>query len=360
MKKIAYVINSIKKNGPSNVILNLIDELNQNQYKIYLITLFDEDDDIIIERLKKNNIKIKQFKMTSRLYSIFFAEKSFYHYIKQEKINILHSHGFIPDIISARLYSKKLLRISTIHNNMFEDYNDEYGELKGKIYSLIHLYFLKRLDYCIGCSESVYNSIKNNLKNATYIRNGIEKQILNGSCISRSDLNIPEYATIFIYVGRIDKRKNVKFLVDKFTRYHNNDEYLLILGSGEEYNKCLQVSDNHTKMLGFIDNPSAYYYISDIYISASKSEGMSISVLEAMDYGLGLFLSNISSHKEIFSIANDIYVGELFNEKTFVESFVKLRKNKWRINRESIRGIKEKELSIRVMTSKYESYYKLG
>lgn len=41
MIRIAYVINYIVKNGPSSVVLNLIDNLDRLEYDISLITLFE-------------------------------------------------------------------------------------------------------------------------------------------------------------------------------------------------------------------------------------------------------------------------------------------------------------------------------
>ena len=68
--------------------------------------------------------------------------------------------------------------------------------------------------------------------------------------------------------------------------------------------------------------------ISDVYVSASKSEGFSISVLEALSCGLGLFLSDIPSHREVVEMGQDVYLGEIFSSGDFEIKLNALRERK--------------------------------
>lgn len=247
-----------------------------------------------------------------------------------------------------------------MHNNPYEDYYEEYGKYKSKIYIFIHLFFLKKIDYCICCSNSVLNAVKNELKNATYIRNGICEKKQDKSQVTRKLLNLPNDSIIFIYAGNLDSRKNVFYLINEFVKNHKNNEYLLILGDGNEYDKCLKIANDHVKMLGRVKNVNEYFSIGNIYVSASKSEGMSISILEAMNHGLGLFLSDIPSHREIFSIQNKIYIGEIFNEENFLQSLELLRNNLKMMDKSYIKEFKEHNFSAKYMISEYQKYYNQG
>ena len=44
---------------------------------------------------------------------------------------------------------------------------------------------------------------------------------------------------------------------------------------------------------------------------------MSISIIEALENGLHLFLSKIPSHLEIFKISEECYLGEYFEKSNF-------------------------------------------
>ena len=63
---------------------------------------------------------------------------------------------------------------------------------------------------------------------------------------------------------------------------------------------------------------------SDFYISASKSEGMPNSVLEALQFELPVILSNIEPHKEINSLGKIGVVFENNNENDLVNKIEKI------------------------------------
>ena len=213
---------------------------------------------------------------------------------------------------------------------------------------------LKRLDECVCCSKSVYDVMKQQLPNASFIRNGIEPAQAH-SVVTREKVDVPEDARVFLYAGALNSRKNVAWLIDNFVQYHENEEYLLVLGNGEKEAECKAKADDHVRMLGFQTDPIAYMNISDVYVSASKSEGFSISVLEALSCGLGLLLSDIPSHREVVEMGQDVYLGETFSQDCFKAKLDALREGK--INKNDIMAFQEKELSAKKMTAGYQKRY---
>ena len=95
--------------------------------------------------------------------------------------------------------------------------------------------------------------------------------------------------------------------------------------------------------------------ISDVYVSASKSEGFSISVLEALSCGLGLLLSDIPSHREVVEMGQDVYLGETFPPENFAMKLNALRERK--TNKAEIRAFQERNLSVKTMTLQYAGLY---
>lgn len=359
MIRIAFVINYIIKNGPSSVILNIIHNLSRDEYDISVITLFSGNEPEIVDSLRKKSVKVYACTTLDRKGCVLGKDNEFRNVIQKGNYDIIHTHGFIPDILSSRL-NCTAKRINTIHNNMFEDYVQSYGKAKGRIYILMHLVALKRLDLCVCCSKSVYGVMRHYLKNTTYIRNGIEKKKAQ-HVVERSELGIPRDACVLIYAGGLTYRKNVQFLIHEFVKNHLPDEYLLVLGDGPEKEACQKIADDHVKLLGFQTDPIAYFNVSDIYTSASRSEGLSISALEAMSCGLVLLLSDIPSHREMISMGKSLYIGEDFSIKDSGEDFKvainKIRENQERINKEGIRQLQQEKLSDRAMTEKYDKIY---
>lgn len=355
MRRIAYVINFIVKGGPSAVVLNMIHNLDRTRFEPVLITLFEGNSPEIVAREKEAGLKVVECGHKSRFQFLLHGLSEYRRILEDNHIDIVHGHGFIPDVMNARL-GKPFKTISTAHNIMFEDYLLNYGKFKGSVYCRIHLWAMRQLDQVICCSKSVYDVMKNYIPGCQYIENGIED--FSYSCqVSRSDLHIPEDAIVFLYAGYLIRRKRVPFLVKNFVKCHGPKEYLLILGTGEDENLCRTLADNHVIFAGFQTNPYQYMEISDVYTSASSSEGFSISVLEAMHCGLGLFLSDIPSHREVLKGTSGLYVGELFSEDNFAEKYATLIQSISKIDKGLIRAYQGEKLSAKAMMEQYIHVY---
>lgn len=353
MIRVAYVINYLGKNGPSHVVLNLINNIDKKKYDISLITLFPGNDVETIMRLRNSGVTVYECTGLNRMKCLTGHEKEFTEIIGKGKFDVLHTHGIIPDVLSSRL-KFPLKKVTTLHNNMYEDYLDTYGYVKSRIFVVLHLAALKKLDECVCCSESIYQAMKFKVANVSYIRNGIE-QVSSHTVVTREEVNIPERARVYLFAGALNSRKNIVDLVEDFVSCHNADEYLMVLGKGEKESKCKEKADDHVRLLGFQTDPAAFMNIADVYVSASKSEGFSISVLEALSCGLGLFLSDIPSHEEVIQMGRDTYLGETFQRSNFKTKMELIRK-KCLIKKE-IAAFQKEYLSASRMAAEYQKKY---
>ena len=119
MNKIAFVINYITNNGPSNVVLDIIRNLDREQYDISLITLFEGNDDQIVSNLSRDGVKVFCCKTLSRKKCFLGQDREFRQIVQREKFEIIHSHGIVPDILSMRLKTSAK-KVTTIHNREFD------------------------------------------------------------------------------------------------------------------------------------------------------------------------------------------------------------------------------------------------
>lgn len=351
--QIAYVISYLNRNGPSRVLLSLINNLDKSKYEISLITLFAGNDKEIVSALRCNGITVYECETLCRIGCLCGQFKEFSDVINKRHFDILHSHGFVPDILSSRLHTTAK-RITTLHSNIYEDYLETYGFIKSRILITWHIAAVKKLDKCVCCSKSVYYAIAPHLSNLTFVCNGLEP-IMSKPAITRAEIDVPENARVFIFAGALNSGKNIVKLIDDFVNCHDADEYMLILGAGEKEEECKKRIDDHVRMLGFQIDPTVYMKISDVYVSASKSEGFSISVLEALFCGLGLLLSDIPSHCEVVKMSKDIYLGEVYAASDFSSKLTELREKSF--NKKEIIEFSTSELSAETMTKKYEKVY---
>lgn len=356
MIHIAYLINTIVPGGPSNVVLSLIQNLDREQYTPVLITLFAGNDPSVVEALRRGGVTVEECRNKSRLRYLLAGRKELGGLLQKHNINIAHSHGLVPDIALACAQAK-VKKISTVHCNIFEDYANEYGRLKSIVLTRLQIAALKRFDRVVCCSRSVCDVMQRYLKNCTTVRNGVREKVVKDS-VTRDVLGIPSNAKVFVYVGVLSPRKQSVALVQEFAKEHNAAEYLLMVGEGPDSDACEAYSGEHIRFLGFQPEPEKYMDIADIYISASVSEGMSLSVLEALDRGLILFLSDIPSHREIFEVDKNYCLGTLFEIAHFGEALQKLRRQYDCISRQAQHDFYKRYFTDTGMAEQYMQEYR--
>jgi glycosyltransferase involved in cell wall biosynthesis len=185
------------------------------------------------------------------------------------------------------------------------------------------------------CSESLAQIYeKKNKLYFDYIRNGVDvskySRVKNNKekIILRQKLKLPIEKTIFIYTGQFIERKDQEFLLEIFSKKSELENFvLLMLGDGENFKVQKKQFERNTNIIfaGNVDNVEEYLKASDYYISSSRSEGLPTSVLEAMSAGLPVILSNITQHKELMGINNQIGIMyELGNQTDCVKKILEI------------------------------------
>ena len=115
---------------------------------------------------------------------------------------------------------------------------------------------------------------------------------------------------IILFLGRLNWKKGLDILVDAFSKLIENkkDLHLLIAGPDEggyirKVEKWIEDKgiDEHVTLTGMLNGKykTEAFVESDMFILPSYSEGLSISILEAMYYGLPVIVSDQSHFPEI-------------------------------------------------------------
>jgi glycosyltransferase involved in cell wall biosynthesis len=227
---------------------------------------------------------------------------------KKKKPDFLWVHGYdtfykIITIFLANFFNCKVLlrgESNLLKNNFITFY----------IYTRKLFFFF--LDYFVDIYMSIgrknkefYENFvsKNKIYPFPYVVNNnfFEKKILNKKNKIKllNTLNIKKNSTIFIYTGKIIRKKNLSFLLEIFSKLVNkyNNIYLLIVGDGEERSFLEKKYNNFSKnikFLGFANQKeiSNFYSISNIFIMPSSYEPWGLSVNEAMIFQNALLLSS--------------------------------------------------------------------
>lgn len=111
---------------------------------------------------------------------------------------------------------------------------------------------------------------------------------------TKARLELPNYARVLLYVGRLAPEKNLFLLLDAFRRILTDvpESYLVIAGSGKSgkplHNYAEQIGVGHrVKFTGFLDRTrlDPIYRTADVFLFPSKTETQGLAVGEALAAG---------------------------------------------------------------------------
>ena len=360
--QIMYMVSSLEKCGPINVLYNIAKEVNK-KHKCLIVTLSPENNKSMSKEFSDLDIEIVHLNLDRNEKKQNYINK-LKKLIQKYQPDIIHTHGYRSDRYINMINGEYVFKhVTTLHNFPFSDYPNLYGFISGTLLAFLHMYTISRIDYKIACSYSITNKYKRYfISGISTIQNGVDvniyKAISNYEKYElRGKLGLPLDKKIVISTGAIIKRKRPKKLLEVFSKYSSEDEVLfLILGDGKLFGEMRKYSRSNIKLLGSVKNVVDYLQASDVFISNSKAEGLPMAMLEAASTGLMIVGSDILPHREVKEIYNKrtiLYQGQSTQVITECISKSICKSNNW------IEGNEEPfKLSSYNMANKYLDYYK--
>lgn len=358
--------------GVEIVILNIAKKLDRNKYDIYMAVFQDGP---IRKMFEEIGVKVAVISRNKK-----FDLKTFYHlyhFIKDEHIDIIHTHGHFPGIagrIAGRLLNKKI--VSTYHLALNEDGHPYLTKKVTKITLPLANYvtFVSK-----GVEESFYfDSMvfdeKLILKRKHFtIYNGIDlteiEKIISTIDISdiRKKLSIANNDAFLMTAGRLTEQKGHYYLIKAMQEVtlHFPNVKLLIFGDGE----LKQTLNDLIKTYDLVENVSILtptkeiiqiMASADIFVVPSLWEGLPMALLEAMAVGMPVVASNVTGINEIIKDGVNGVLVEAKNEKGLSESIIKLIKNeefRKNISNNARKTVIER-FTLEKMVESYEYLYK--
>jgi glycosyltransferase involved in cell wall biosynthesis len=360
MKKILYIVSTLKKCGPTNQLSYIIKYLNNNNFEATILTLSDEPEDSMINYFRSNlNIKVDSLKL-SRIEGIFKSLSKIKKYINENNIDILHTQGIRADSLVKNI---DIPRVATLRNYPYYDYPMTYGKIKGIIMAFLHLHNLKKIDFPVVVSESVSNMLlkKNNYK-IGFVRNGIDTERFKklDKYKLRKKLDLPLDKRIFISVGHLTMRKNPSLIIEAFKKSKESNQLLIFLGDGESKDKCIKQIKNNENilLLGNVKNVNEYLSASDYLISASFAEGFPNTVLESFAVNIPAILSGIPPHIELNKLNNkSSIIFNVNNIDSLINILDKIGNYNYLEMQKNCKKIVKKYLDAKLMSHNYQNIY---
>ena len=334
-------------------VINVVDNYARRLNKIANVTVFapksrynNFDDSTLpykVVRCKRANLKALKLDYDLPLPAL---DTNFKREIKNAKLDIIHIHSPFSIGKMAANYGKKnkIPVIATMHSQFKKDF---YKSTKSKVITKIMLDIIaKTFNKCDvlwtmnpACAklskEYGYKGIVEIVPNATDLINEFSKeQILQFKKEIQEKYNIQDDEKIFINIGRINKLKNLDFVVDvcKVLKNKNFKFKLLLIGDGSDKKYFV----NKVKKLGLENNiifvgrvadikeKSKLFAISDLQIFPSFYDTDGIVRIEAAAFSVPtIFIKDSIASSTITNNVNGL-IGENDKNmfaKTIIEAF---------------------------------------
>lgn len=231
----------------------------------------------------------------------FSSFKRLVNLVRQENIEVIHSHGK-----GAGLYGRPLAsvtRAKSVHT--FHGLHiGEYGTIKKSLYLGLERALGIMTDRAICVSDTEAHAISSyrlvSPKRLATISNGVE--------VPRKT-SAPEFdGTLKILaVSRYDYQKNPDLMLDVAVALKDKVPFeLRILGKGERLEEIrervdAEGLDDQVFLMGGVPSSRPFMRESHIFFSSSRWEGMPLAVLEAMSEGLCVVATDVVGNQDLIA-----------------------------------------------------------
>ena len=363
MKKVLHVTFDMRIGGTEQVIKNLIEGTDKDQYEPSILCL-EEPIGPFGEALIKKGVKIHTIPRQDGFDPGLILKIR--QYIKKNNINILHCHQYTPWVYGV------LAAFMTRTRVIFTEHGRFYPDSTSWKRALINPLLVMMTDKITTISKATKKALVEYeyipLKKIEVIYNGIfalQKDKTKADKI-RLEWKISPTTNILGTIARLDSIKNQKMMLEAFkiTLNKHPNTVLFIVGDGEERESLeiladkLEVSDK-VLFTGYITEPIDYLSLMDIFLLSSLSEGTSMTLLEAMSLGKPCVVTDAGGNSEIIEHAMNGIVTENANAIAFADGINKLLDNsskRYSMAKASFQRYQQC-FSVSQMVDKYQTIY---
>lgn len=363
MKKIRvlHIIDTAGPGGAEKVLYDIIKNLDSSKFESFLII---PDKGWLYAQLKDENITIDIINGKGS-YNISYIIKLIW-YVYRNEIDVIHAHlmGVSLYCIFVSLFTGIPL-VSTIHG--YVDLPKRKTKLKIQLISA----FAKRIVFVSEHLRAYFLETTDiNKKKTEIIYNGINSQMyLESPCDDlRAEFGLSNDDILVGSVGNITPPKGYDILLTAASIVCKSNQHTKFLIAGEkrgvlyknleDLRRDLRLDDK-VFFVGYRTRIASFLKGLDIFVLPSKTEGFSLSTVEAMAVGLPVIVTKSGGPEEIIDDLNDGLLVDANDPNALAEKILLLLDDivfKKRISSAARKSIKNK-FTIEQMINKYERLY---
>jgi glycosyltransferase involved in cell wall biosynthesis len=226
---------------------------------------------------------------------------------RRRSYGIVHAHGVTGMTLFALRVAKSLGMKTVIKGTTKDDFANIFSEQNRKHRQ--YQRWIKSIDCFIGISDELRNemiacnipaakikSIPNFVNTTKFFQPSADRREM-----IRSSFSVSKDQLIFLYLGRLEERKGVDFLLHAWQQISSGS--LWIVGSGPAEERWRKLSEElrlqNIHFWGKTLIPIEFYHAADMFIFPSIREGFPNVLLEAMSCGLPCIATKIGGVTDI-------------------------------------------------------------
>ncbi|MEG1242332.1 MAG: glycosyltransferase [Oscillospiraceae bacterium] len=300
---VLYLINFAGKAGTEKYVENLVRILGKDKIKPFFAYNIPGE---LSAKLNRAGVPSLQLKMDKR--DMFSAAKKLAEYCRENEIDVIHAQyprENLVALLSKRHYDKPRV-VMTNHLTL------RLSGLSGFVWRGINRHFSPKNHRIIAvCNEGREIMIENGVaaNKITVVFNGIEPAgVPLKSDAIRRELKLSDDCFVMTILARFAPEKGLGFLLDSLAALKIKTDKpfcCLICGDGEDFDDIkARVSQLHLeencRLLGYRKDTHSILLGSDIYLNtSSRNEAMSFAILEAMNAGLPLVVTDVGGNRDL-------------------------------------------------------------
>jgi glycosyltransferase involved in cell wall biosynthesis len=306
--RIAHVIDSGGMYGAESVVVSLAASLTRLGLPQVLVSIGDPGcEEKPIERAAKEaGIDVRAVRMRPGLNPL--GSLRLLRTVGESGADIAHLHGYKPDLLFGGL-PRRLRRIpvvATVHGMCYVG-----GFNRMAVYAWLDGCALKRMDAVVLVHQGIMGQIPKSLSRAgrvTVIQNGIAVDPSPRGSVPEPRAAVSDRGRRCVLgsLGRLSPEKGYDVLLRAAKRLveKGQDVHVVIFGDGqdrrrlEELAASLGVADR-LSMPGFVADARSRLASFDVFVLPSLTEGLPMSVLEAMEAGVPVVASAVGGLPDV-------------------------------------------------------------
>ena len=309
--RVVFLVSTLRRTGPTSQLLNIARGLDREAFEPLVVTLSAEPSGSMQTSFVQHGLPVKSLSM-SRIRGVLNRRwRDDLERMSGRRLEecVLHSQGIRADVISSQALSG-VPRLATARNYPYDDYVMKYGGILGGWMARRHLHALRSLPLVVACSTTLASQLRPHRIETTVIRNGVDTTqfkppTLEERVRARAALGIAPGARVGLSLGSLVSRKDPLSVIQAVRTLADPGFVMLLVGGGALEEECRRAAhdDERIRLTGHVADVLCYLQAADFLVSASRSEGLPNSGLEALACGLPLVLSAIEPHRELLEVA---------------------------------------------------------